>query len=1072
MQTKFTTSTNILRDSSRSLNYIPTPNSLRTVNQIANDFKKGLRSFNIIGSYGTGKSSFLWAFNQSLIGKKKYFNFNILNSPKVGFLNFVGEYKSITDVFIEHFEISSKRNVNENIFSEIYNLYYALGKKNPLLVIVIDEFGKFLEHASLNDPEKELYFIQQLAEFVNNPDYNILLITSVHQNFDAYSFSLTNSQKQEWTKVKGRFREITFNEPVEQLLYLASEHLKQSARPKNIDISIKKSISILKKSKAFPINQNYVSEVSSKLFPLDLVAANILTILLQKYGQNERSLFSFLESTDHTGIKRFDQKSNPFFNVSNVYDYLIFNFYHHINSRYNPDFTAWASIKNGIEKVEKMASNRVVDCLKVVKTIGLLNITASAGSEIDKNFLINYSEVCLGIREPDRVINELIKSNVITYRSYKNRFILSEGTDLDIPLALIEAGNKVSQISDISTRLNRHFEFPQILAKSHSYQRGTPRIFEFKISTIPIKDIPVDEIDGYINLIFSDTLSVANLIEESQNQEEAIIYALYLNSVTIKNQLFEIEKTIRVLDENDHDRAAVKELKQILLHQKNLLTHFILHNLYSKNDDLVWIYRGKVIEIESKKSLNKYLSKICDEVYTSTPVFKNELINRHKISSSAHTAKRNYFKALVDNWNKPELGFDKDKFPAEKTIYLTLLKENGIKLYSEDLNHKVKVSKNSSFYALWDYSNKFLQEAKISKRPLSEFVIPLSRRPFKLKQGFIDFWLASFFFIKRDDFALFGDTFIPYINEEVLELIVKYPNQYEVKAFDIDGVRLDIFNSYRIFLNQHSKEKIGNESFIETIKPFLTFYRGLPDYSKTTKRLKKETIAIRSAISSSKDPEKSFFEDFPMALGYNLETLQASKQNLKNYIIKLQDSIRELRTSYDNLLARFEDFILTEFIGEKLPFNVYKEKIQLRYKKLKRHLCLPHQKIFIQRLDSEIDDEKAWLSSIANALLGKPLGSISDEEEVLLYDRFKSMILELDSLTILSKEDIDEENEDVIGIQLSSFIDGINRSSIRMPKIKIQEVTRIEELIRLNLSKNRALNIAALAHILKDLLKK
>jgi hypothetical protein len=246
----------------------------------------------------------------------------------------------------------------------------------------------------------------------------------------------------------------------------------------------------------------------------------------------------------------------------------------------------------------------------------------------------------------------------------------------------------------------------------------------------------------------------------------------------------------------------------------------------------------------------------------------------------------------------------------------------------------------------------------------------------------------------------------------------------------------------------------------------------LPEYSKNTRRLKKETLAIRTAISLSKDPEKSFFEDFPTALGYNLETLQSSKQGLKSYINKLQDSIRELRTSYDNLLARFEDFILTEYVGEKLSFEKYKAKLQSRYKKLKKHLCLPHQKIFLQRLDSEIEDEKAWLSSLANALLGKSFGSISDEEEILLYDLFNTMILELDSLTILSKEDLDEDNEDVIGIQLSSFIDGINRSSIRLPKIKLQEVTKIEDMIRSNLSKSKSLNITALAHILRELLKK
>ena len=83
MATKFTTSINIIRDSERELNYIPTPNAIRVVNQIAADFKKGIRSFNIIGSYGTGKSAFLWAFQQSITGRKKHFGINLLPNANI-----------------------------------------------------------------------------------------------------------------------------------------------------------------------------------------------------------------------------------------------------------------------------------------------------------------------------------------------------------------------------------------------------------------------------------------------------------------------------------------------------------------------------------------------------------------------------------------------------------------------------------------------------------------------------------------------------------------------------------------------------------------------------------------------------------------------------------------------------------------------------------------------------------------------------------------------------------------------------------------------------------------------------
>jgi hypothetical protein len=1073
MQTKFTTSTNIIRDSAREINYIATPNANRVVNQIANDFKKGIRSFNIIGSYGTGKSSFLWALQQSLQGKKSFFNLNLLQTPKIEIINFIGEFKSITNIFADYFDVNQNKNQSENILAEIFNRYHSLGKKNPLLILVIDEFGKFLEYASQNSPEKELYFIQQLSEFANNPDHNIILITTVHQNFDAYAFSLSNAQKQEWTKVKGRFREITFNEPVEQLLFLAAEHLKRNSSSSKIESEIKSALIIAKKSKAYNINPDYAADVSSKLFPLDLIAANILTLSLQKYGQNERSLFSFLESTDHTGINNFDKKNNPFYNSACVYDYLVFNFYSFINSRYNPDFAAWSAIKNSLEAVERLFDEDINSYSKILKTIGLLNITSATGSDLGKDFLVRYAITCLGIKDASNLIDNLENRKVILYRNYSKRFILSEGTDLDISSALIEAGNKVSDIVDVVTLLKREYQLPPVFAKSYSYLNGTPRLFEFKISDYPIQDVPQDDVDGFINLIFNEKLSIAEVKKNSAAQKEAIIYGFYQNSMTIKNQLFEIEKTRRVIDENEHDKIAVKELSNILLHQQNLLNHYILNNLYTKKSDLKWVFRGEEVKISSKKEFNKKLSGICSEVYPNTPKFKNELVNKHKISSSIHSAKRNYLRALVDNWNKPELGFDVNKFPPEKTIYLTLLRENGIELYSDRINFSTQVAKNSSFNHLWNYSIEFLNSAKQNRRTITEFVEPLTKRPFKLKQGLIDFWIPTFLFIKRDDFALFSENgYIPYITDEVLELIIKYPEDYEIKSFDIEGVKLDIFNSYRVFLNQNTKEKLDNQTFIETIKPFLTFYRGLLEYSKNTTRLKTETLAIRNAIANSKDPEKSFFEDFPLALGYSVEDLQNSKEKLQNYITKLQYAIRELRTSYDSLVNRFEDFIIEEYIGEKLEFEDYKLKLQNRFKKLKKHLCLPHQKIFIQRLDSQLDDKKAWLSSIAQTVIGKPLESIRDEEEILLYDKFKTIIHELDNLTNISQADTDEEKEDVLGIEMSSFVDGIKKSLIRLPKAKRNEVSKIENLIKTKLSKDKSLNIAALANILKDLLQK
>src|SRR5947207_3147501 len=107
----FTPSVDIIRDAEFNLNYIPTPNAKLVFNQLINDYQVGLKSFNLVGAYGTGKSSFLWAFEKNINGQKEYFS----KLPKAftqlknfTFIRFVGEYDSIIDTFAHYFGFKSK----------------------------------------------------------------------------------------------------------------------------------------------------------------------------------------------------------------------------------------------------------------------------------------------------------------------------------------------------------------------------------------------------------------------------------------------------------------------------------------------------------------------------------------------------------------------------------------------------------------------------------------------------------------------------------------------------------------------------------------------------------------------------------------------------------------------------------------------------------------------------------------------------------------------------------------------------------------------------------------------------
>jgi len=1071
MSTTFSPSVNIIRDEASSLNYIATPNARKIVEQLQSDFAKGLRAFNLIGSYGTGKSAFLSAFEQTLLNRHKHFELPVFTGSNCQVLKIIGSYSSIIDAFAEHLEVKPGKHLVENILSELFNQYHQLGQSKPLLVILVDELGKFLEYAAKNSPEKELYFLQQLAEFANNPKYRILFITTVHQSFDTYSYELSKTLRQEWTKVKGRFRELTFNEPVEQLLYLASEHMVRAFNISADTKAIKANVSLFERSKAF--KGTFIREIAEKLLPLDLLSANVLTLALQSYGQNERSLFSFLESTDYTAIANFKPSPrSPFYSISEVFDYLNNHFYAFLHSKHNPDAASWGAIRQAIEQVENGFDTGLDEYLKIIKAIGLLNIFSQAGSVMDEQFLRKYAELILGIKTPDKLVNDLVSKSIIRYRKHSKRYVLSEEAEIDIELALIEAGNRVSEISDIPTVLRKYFEFTPVLAKEYSYNNGTSRYFQFEIAEYPKALIPTGDNDGYIHLIFNESITQPEALREIRELGlSANIYVFYRNSKEIKELLFDLEKTKKVLQENSSDKVAKRELESIAAHQQLLLNHFILNNLYTGSEDVTWYWNGGIETVESKKGFNQLLTRVCNAVYHSAPAFKNELVNKQRISSAIHTAKRNYFKRLVQNWNEPDLGIPENLFPPEKMIFRSLLLDNGLSPVKENIDGVLQPG--DSFYDLFRESAHFLGSTKNQPKSIAAFVEIFSKQPFKLKQGFVDFWIPSFLFLKRNDFALYNDgSFLPVITDDTLELMSKKPGEFQIKAFDVAGVRLDIFNSYRAILNQESREQIGNASFIETIKPFLVFYRTLPDYAKFTNRLSKQALAIRHAIAKSKDPEFTFFEAFPAALGFSIQQLNENPELLVSYIQTLQNAIREVRTCYEGLVERFESFIKHDILFEEASsdFEHYKLRLQERFKPLKRHLLLAKQKTFVQRIDSMLDDNKAWLSSIAQCLIGKPLESAQDEDEVMLYELFKNMITDLDGLTELSAIQIDESKEQIFNLQFLTFGSLPQKAIIRVAHQQVGEVDEYVERLRKDLLPDQEMNKLILTKLLQSIL--
>ena len=1028
----FSLSANIENGFTEASNYIVTPNAQKVLQEIMNGYHAGIHSFSIIGTYGTGKSSFLIQLEQDL---RASVSPSLLKNPKVlhdgpfEFVNILGDYKPLEKLL--RIRLQEQSGIHEDDTLKLLKNYCEqLKSKHKFLMIAIDEFGKILEHAAKENPEEELYFIQKMCEIVNAPSRNVLLLSTLHQNFSAYARKLSNEQKNEWNKVKGRFQEVVFAEPVEQLLFLAAEHISTAYRYKITDANFQKIYRLAVERKF--ISADFTFDAACRLYPIDTFAAYIITRAIQRYGQNERSLFSFLNARGAHSLATFSPNPNKTYHLAEVYDYVTHSFHSYLNDA-NSDSSGWSAIRLSIERVEGGSwknTTQMLDAIKMVKAIGLLNLFGNAGFTMNKNDMAAYASMAMEIDMPSVILQELIRQKIVRYAEYKKRLILFEGTDVNIEEEIANAGLAVPRPMNFVDNLRVYFNNRVSPVKAYYYHRGTPRYFEYLLLNEPQDIVPSGDVDGYIEMVFgTNSFQSQEIAKFSENCNHAIIYVFFNNTDDIVEHLYAIQKYRYIIDKvlvDKSDRVALKEIMQLMEYEKTLLNKTLCDSLFAYSEDVEWIYKGKVRKIYSQRDFNKLLTEVCEDIYPLTPVINNELINKHKLSSNIAGAKAKYLQALIEHGNEADLGFEQDKFPPEKTIYYSLLRNTGLHVDGEF----AETPANPDIRTLWDACEDFCNSTREKPRKLSELVKKLNSQPYKIKDGVLEFWLPTYLFIKRQDYALYGGNgqFIPNFNVELLDLMKKHIGEFKMKAYAVDGIRLQLFNQYRRFLQLDENHSFKSGAFIETIKPFLFFYnRQLNEYAKHTHTLPHaETIRFREVLAHAKDPEKTFLEDLPQALGYDDEKLK-DEHTMQDYCHVIQRAVRELRGCYNQLIDRIENNLIDRLGLESGEYSEYIQEIRQRLAKVKPHLLNPRQKEFYQHAMARFDHRTEWYQSVCFAVLGSPLERMTDSQEPKLHDDLVFLFKECEQKAVLSESlnyKIDE-NEEKRSRELESKINNL-----------------------------------------------
>ena len=131
-------SVNIEYQRPEDLQYLITPNARAVLGTMIERFQSGVHSFQIIGSYGTGKSSFLLELERELqksesdfIHNKRIFN----NFEKFDFCNIVGDYNSMANVLGKKLSLAIQG--TDNVITALDNYYQRTQKEGKFLFVFI-----------------------------------------------------------------------------------------------------------------------------------------------------------------------------------------------------------------------------------------------------------------------------------------------------------------------------------------------------------------------------------------------------------------------------------------------------------------------------------------------------------------------------------------------------------------------------------------------------------------------------------------------------------------------------------------------------------------------------------------------------------------------------------------------------------------------------------------------------------------------------------------------------------------------------------------------------------------------
>lgn len=1006
---RFSRSANVERDHGRNAieGYVPTGRALDVISRIAHGLHDSAagRTFSITGPHGGGKSSlavFLNGLLASASSEESKTAHSILaaadpsvdsllrkgmrsvNAGRQGFIRAFAtahsESVSTTIARALHGGAVRQYGPRQSIVPASFGLHTHTPRATEIraciremsascpLLLLIDEFGKNLEYFASSGSEGDPFLLQELAEMTQGEDaLPMVIVTMQHLSFDEYVQDGSTARRREWSKVQGRFQDIPYVETAEQSRRLIAAAI--THRP-----TVRKAAEQwvqTHRSQLESLGLRELIDDAAAAVPLHPIALAVLPELCSRYGQNERTLFSFLAGTEPCAVPEFlaaaawqPKKALPLVGLDQLYDYFLEASSSMIGVA--DGASRWIEIETRIRDTAGLTPAQ----LKAVKTIGVLNLVSSGGRIRASRQLLelalapaNSVDDSGDPSNPGAVLESLVQAGLITYRAFSDEYRIWHGSDYNLR-RVIDAARHSYEDADFANLLRDAVELEPFVAGRHSQRTGVLRVFQRQFSTLT--GGPDEVLDSqWDGIVYYATNSLADLsLAPRPSDGRPAVYVIPDDVSAVRQAAIDaaaLNSALRSAEAEGADWVARRELVERVSAAQQKLQIQIAQTW---NNDADWILAGSGRSLDPRRGPSALLSDVADVVYPDTPRIANEMIARRELTSQGAKARRFLIDALLAHEDRE--AFSIEGYGPDRAMYEAIFRSTGIHRLAGGDTWKIQPPTDRRWKPLWAAMNSAFDGAVDSRLCLKDIGSHLLLPPFGVKDGIIPILLIAGLVARSDEIAVYEHgSLVLSIDDAVAERLAKNPANFSIKNTQTStgrrAIAIDCLVDRLGIISGH-----GRPTFLNVVTAIYRELRNLPPYSqKTNLELSAQSIAVRDAFHHAAEPDVLLFETLPKIFGLKsfAGRSRLERSDIERFADQLTVSIRELRDAYPRLLDSVQRQ-LAHATASRGSLAELKDALAADARRLNGQVLEPRLKAFIGALERPLEDQQ-WLENVA-----------------------------------------------------------------------------------------------------------